>query len=373
MMNTFQEKLRRWSFFRQGLDRSETNIEQALKKVIAVYSAHPSGPLSLNARMQSFDNQAFQTLDHQQLAVRIPAMRLSVHQVPADSAPYVFAATVPPKSGDYWQKRYAQRELPNEDFLVWRTEVLALTNTPQMVKDLKKEIGFPGDKLKFVLNRMAFEGNLLRVGSNSLRANTISYVKTTAWMSNWSADHLQSFTQEEALGWLAEAYFKTFGPATVKDFQWWAGVTATKAKQAITHLDLVSLEGQYYLLAADLTDFEQFTLEIPKDQQITILPQWDAYLMGYAPNGRERLVDTQDLSLVYGKLGATGGNALGTILMNGKVIGIWKHKFKGTQVQLEKSMFGKLPEEIERRIEKQIDEQLHKIGLLMDAKKIEII
>ncbi|HAS43650.1 MAG TPA: hypothetical protein DCS93_24430 [Microscillaceae bacterium] len=367
-MNTFQEKLRRWSFFRQGLDRSGTNIEQALKKVMAVYSAHPSGPLSLWARVQSFDNQGFQALDHQQLAVRMPAMRLSVHQIPVANAPYVFAATVPPKSGDYWQKRYAQRGLPNEDFVVWRTEILALTNTPQTVKELKKEISFPEDKLKFVLNRMAFEGDLLRVGSNSLRANTISYVKTTAWLTNWSEDYLQSVTQEEALDWLAKAYFKAFGPATVKDFQWWAGITATKAKQAITHLDLVNLEEQYYILAEDFTDFEKFNLEIPENQLVTILPQWDAYLMGYAPEGRARVVETQDLPQVYGKLGATGGNALGTILINGKTAGIWKHKFKGIQVQFEKSMFDKT----EGKIEKQIDTQLHEIGRLMEAKKIEI-
>ncbi|OJJ16281.1 hypothetical protein BKI52_33855 [marine bacterium AO1-C] len=367
-MSTFQEKLRHWSFFRQGLDQSETDVTEALKKVIAVYSAHPSGPLSLWARMQSFDNQVFQTLDKQRLVVRIPAMRLSVHQIPVESAPYVFAATVPPKSGDYWQKRYAQRELPNQDFLVWRLEVLDLTNTPQMVKDLKKEISFPGDKLKFVLNRMAFEGYLLRVGSNSLRANTISYVKTTAWIDNWAENHLQSITQEDALSWLAKAYFKAFGPATMKDFQWWAGITVAKAKQAVATLDLANLEEHYYLLAEDLNDFEAFTLSIPTTQQVTILPQWDAYLMGYAPEGRERLVDSKDLPQVYGKLGATGGNALGSVLVNGKVVGIWKHKFKGTQVQFEKSIFSKLS----NSIVKQIDEKLYEIGRLMEAKKIDI-
>ena len=367
-MSTFQEKLRRWSFFRQGLNQSETNIAQALQKVIGIYSAHPTGPLSLWNRMQSFDHACFQTLDQQQLAVRIPAMRLSVHQVPVAYAPYVFAATIPPKASDYWQKRYAQRTLSQADFLAWRPEIRALTQTPQMAKNLKKEISFPGEKLKFVLNRMAFEGDLLRVGSQSLRANTISYVTTTAWVNAWPEEHLQTIPQAEALRWLAKAYFKAFGPATIKDFQWWAGITATTAAQAVANLDLANLEAQYYLPAEDLEDFEKFNLVIPQAQQVVILPQWDAYLMGYAPEGRGRLVDAQDLPKVYGQLGATGGNALGTILMDGKAVGNWKHKFKGTQVQFEKSIFNQLSQ----KAEKQIDEKLHEIGDLMEAKKVMI-
>lgn len=368
-MNSFQEKLRHWSFFRQGLDRTETNIQQALKRVVAVYSTHPSGPLSLWARLKSFDSQVFQILDQQQLAVRMPAMRLSVHHIPVENAPYVFAATVPSKSDNVWQKRYEQRGLPNEDFLEWRLEILALTNTPKTVKDLKKEISFSGDLLKFVLNRMAFEGDLLRVGDKSLRANIISYVNTASWIPSWPTEHLQSISKSEALEWLANAYFKAFGPATAKDFQWWVGITATQAKQVLTHLKLTELEDQYLILSDELEEFEQFDATIPKEQQVVLLPQWDCYTMGYAPQGRERLVATEHLSQVYGKLGATGGNALSAILINGKVEGIWKHKFKGTQVQFEKTLF----EKTSKTIDVKINEQLKEIGRLMEAKKVVIL
>lgn len=363
-MDTFQKKLRYWSFYRQGLDRSQTDLLQALQNVIAVYSTHPSGPLSLRARVKIFEAADFEALDTQKKAVRMPAMRLSVHQIPQETARYLFAAAVPPKTSDSWQKRYLQRGVANDDFLVWRKELLTLTHYPQTVKELKQQITFPDEMLKIVLNRMAFEGDLLRIGAKNLRANIISYVKTTAWIKTWEEDYFLEISQEEALLWLATEYFRVFAPARIQDFQWWVGVTATQAKQVVSQLDTMSLIDDYYILSEDFDAFERF--DFSRELPITILPQWDSYLMGYAPNGRARLVTIEDQAKVYGKIGATGGNALGTILIEGKVEGIWKHKFKGKVVQFEITLFSKLS----TTIIQQIEVELQAIGQLLSARDV---
>ncbi|EAY24154.1 DNA glycosylase AlkZ-like family protein [Microscilla marina] len=366
-MDKFTQKLSQWSYQRQGLLRPDRSLIEALHKVVAVYSAHPSGPLSLWARVAHFDKQEFINLDQHQLAVRLPAMRLSNHQMPAATAPYLIAATLPAKSSNAWAKRYAQRGLADADYQQWKLEILKLTTAPQTAKKLKSQITFDADQLKFVLNRLSYEGDLLRIGSQSLRSNIIAYVATTHWM-NWSEDHLTRLTQTAGLQWLAKAYFSAFAPARVKDFQWWAGINAGQAQTAIKTLDAIQLPNDYLILAEDAQTFEHFEPTLFAQNTVAVLPQWDSYLMGYAPDGRARLVADEHLAKVYGKLGATGGNALGTLLVNGEVKGIWKHKFKGTQVQFESQFFDKPTAQVTQAVHAQLNE----IGALMEANKITI-
>jgi hypothetical protein len=72
---------------------------------------------------------------------------------------------------------------------------------------------------------MAFEGRLLRVGANGLRSNIISHVNTNAW----AGDKFVPVDSNKALASLAGEYLRAFGPARIRDFQWWAGITVGKA------------------------------------------------------------------------------------------------------------------------------------------------
>jgi hypothetical protein len=274
---------------------------------------------------------------------------------------------LPAKSSDVWEKRYAQRGLANSDYQIWKKEVLTLATAPQTAKELKTQISFDGDQLKFVLNRLSFEGDLLRIGNQSLRSNTIAYVAATQWMQ-WQPNHLTQLTQAEGLQWLAREYFRLFAPARVKDFQWWTGVNVKQAKEAVAALNTVALPNDYLILDDDAQAFDNFEANLFVNDVVTILPQWDSYLMGYAPDGRARIIADNHLAQVYGKLGATGGNALGTLLVNGKATGIWKHKFKGTQVQFDLQFL----EAVADSVSQAIHAQLQEIGHLMQAKKITI-
>ena len=142
---------------------------------------------------------------------------------------------------------------------------------------------------------MAFERKLLRFGAKSLRSNIISYVSTEAW--NGTA--FDKIDQEKAQIWLAKKYLGAFGPARIKDFQWWAGTTLTKAKAAFSEIDTVALGTDLLLLKEDLSAFESFKLK--SSDSLDILPQWDNYIMGYAPDGRERFVSTEMQHHIYGK------------------------------------------------------------------------
>ena len=361
-MSDLKNKLTHWSHKRQLLGKNGDNFEQVLNSIIGVYSNHPTASLSLFARTKTFDEQFFFDIDENKIAFRVPAMRQSVYWLPKEDASMIMDATLDAADSPNWAKRYSQsgRKIPPENFESWANSILETCTTPLTVKELKGKTEVPDDKLKFVLNRMAFERKLLRVGAKSLRSNIISYVSTKAW----NGSNFASVDEQKAQVLLAKKYLKAFGPARIKDFQWWVGTTLTKAKSAFEQIETVELEGNLLLLKEDQKAFESF--EIPTKNCIDILPQWDSYIMGYAPDGRERFVSKENQHHIYGNLGATGGNGLGTVLVNGKANGSWSSRFKGTKMEVSLNLFAKITQK-ERT---SVMDQLQNIANLLKAKNI---
>ncbi len=226
--------------------------------------------------------------------------------------------------------------------------------------EIKQATKIPDDKIKLVLNRMAYEGSLLRIGAQSLRSNIISYVATKSWAGN----NFVQVEQDKALSWLAGEYLRVFGPTRIKDFQWWAGITASKAEKAILALETIQVENDFLLLKKDQNEFESY--KIPSKDSLSILPRWDSYTMGYAPDGRERFVNPDMQHHIYGKIGATGGNALGVVLVNGLAHGSWESRFKGNQMIVNLNMFEKLS----GKLSKDIIERFNGIAVSLKAKSV---
>ena len=93
-------RLQAWSYLRHQLARAASGPSEALRSVVAVYSSHPTAPLSLLSRSRSFDAQRFNEIEQRREVVRIPAMRRPIHLVPAEAAELIFAATRLPAEND---------------------------------------------------------------------------------------------------------------------------------------------------------------------------------------------------------------------------------------------------------------------------------
>ncbi|MFC2083590.1 DNA glycosylase AlkZ-like family protein [Bacteroidota bacterium] len=358
-----KNKFRYWSHHRQLLDKSGTNLNDVLRSIIGVYSSHPSGPLSLYARVRSFSEKEFYKLDEKRLAIRVPAMRQSVYMLPTETARLAVAATIHPSDDPYWEKRYSQkyRAISKDKYKLWQVQILKIVTRPLAAAEIKQTVKIPDQIFKSVLNRMAFEGSLLRIGAKSLRSNIISYVSTKSWIKEHSP-RLESINK--SLVWLAGEYLRVFGPARIKDFQWWAGIAVKRAKEALAAHETVPISTEYILRSNDLKEFESYTK--PMKDNLDLLPQWDCYTMGYAPDGRRRFVDPEMQNQIYGALGATGGNALGTVLVNGQAYGSWNHRFKGRHLHITLNMFEK-PSNL---LNKDIIEKFGKIAELLKASDI---
>jgi hypothetical protein len=316
------ERLRAFTYQCQRLGRGAADAARALEHVIAVYSSHPSAPLSLFARAGQMDAKAFHRLD----ALRLPAMRQSIHLLPAKTAHLAYHATPAPPADR--QKRMRHFKLTEKRYQELRELILKAATEPLTLPELREAVGAEPDELKGVSAQMTRDAELVRVGATGLRSNELRY----------RAIELEPADPDEALEWLAGEYLRAFGPARRKDFAWWAGVGAGRAKQALAAHDTEELDGGLLIRTEDRRAFEQATP--PKG--VDLLPKWDSYTMGYAPDGRDRFAHPDVVKQCYD----FRGDGRPVILVDGQAAGTWD---KG--VELFEKATPKLRQAIDERLD----------------------
>ena len=323
----FLDRLSAWSFQRQLLHRPSIGPLDALRAVIGVYSTHPTAPLALLARSGSLTPTNFIALEQQRQMMRLPGMRGSGFLVPVDYAPYVFAATRQPQ-----QKLATRLAYGGVAFDVYRRLtplVLECCSKPLTPSELRA-CAVSTEDVYLIARILAREGKIIRVGK-SLRTDQLRYVATAAWLGH----ELEPVDFSEALAWLAGEYLRAFGPARPEDFAWWAGASKGAAAAALARVPTVRREGM--LLRAE--DAEAFDRCDPlQSETLAVLPKWDSYTMGYAPDGRQRFIADRFLPLAYtsvtGSPGATSGDGLPLVLHGGQAIASWSHRFEGHRMTL---------------------------------------
>jgi Winged helix DNA-binding domain len=317
------DRVRGFTYERQRLGQAAPNAARALKDVIAVYSSHPSAPLSLHARAKKMTAAQFRKLD----VLRLPAMRMSIHVLPAKTAHLAFHATPAPPADR--KKRMKHFKFTQKRYEELRGQILKAATEPLTLPELRNKVGAEPDEFKGISAQMTRDGELLRVGAEGLRSNELRYV----------ANELDPADADEALAWLAGEYLRAFGPIRLKDFVWWAGVTAGRAKQALAEHETEELDGGILILSKDRKAFEKAT----KPQGVDLIPKWDSYTMGYAPDGRDRFAHPDVVKQCYD----FRGDGRPVILVDGQAAGTWE---KG-----EVDLFDTVPAKTRRAIDERID------------------
>ncbi|MGH2665566.1 winged helix DNA-binding domain-containing protein [Flavobacterium sp.] len=166
----------------------------------------------------------------------------------------------------------------------------------------------------------------------------------------------KSFTKEEALAKLARNYFSSHGPATLQDFIWWSGLPVRDARAA---LEMVKQE-----FISETIDSEMYYLpnafSIPKDKtnSIHLLPAFDEFLISYKNRTASLLPEN------HGKTISKNGIFNPIIVINGKVVGLWKRTVKKDTVIIETDFFQPTNPEIEVLF----NEKKEAFGIFLDKK-----
>lgn len=352
------ERLRAWSHGRQCLTRPADEPEEALGAVIAVYSVHPTAPLALAARTRPMAPVAFvsayRALDHDRTALRVPAMRMSMFLVPRDTAARIFTATR--RSPAVAAKRASSIGLSPEKYERLAQAVLALAQEPLPQGAFQEATGLKGAALGRLLRTLRIEGRLVGLGGDKLRTGDVRYVRT----ERWTPEGLDAGGRDEELAWLAGEYLRVFGPARVEDFAWWAGVSRRAAAAAVEKHETVDVGDGLRLPAADEPAFNRVRRLAGT---LDLLPMWDSYTMGYAPDGRARLVEAGTQSRVYTTAGdrspgGTSGDARPVVLLNGVAAATWDLTVKDGATVVP---FAPLGRDTRRRL----DERLEQLRVLL--------
>lgn len=140
-------------------------------------------------------------------------------------------------------------------------------------------------------------------------------------------------SREASLAMLAHTYFSGHGPATIRDFIWWSGLTATDARRAHAAVSSRLAEaqdaGQTYWFDKTLSS------QVQDAPSLHFLPAFDEYLVGYA--GRSAVLPQSS----YQKTIMANGIFRPVLICNGIVTGIWKRTQVKNMAVIEVQFFKK--------------------------------
>ncbi|MDX6546496.1 MAG: hypothetical protein QOG33_46 [Gaiellales bacterium] len=322
-----------WTHRQQRLGRTGGDPQATLRDVVGVYSSHPSAPLTLHARSPSLDAAGFRALD----ALRLPAMRGSIHLLPAGTAHRIFRALPEPAASG--ARRLKMFGLTQPRYAELRDAVLVAAAAPRTARELRSQLGVDRE-LSGVVGQMTREGALVRLGAGGLRSNELRY----------QACEIPDADRDRSLAWLAGEYLRAFGPVRRSDFAWWAGVSAARADAALAGHETDELEDGLLLLRAQRAEFER--VRSPRGV-VDLLPKWDCYTMGYPLAGRGRFADADIVSSLYDHR----GDGLPVVLVEGRATGTWR-VLPGPRVAFEVNLF----EPPGAKVRRTLDEALERVG-----------
>lgn len=320
---------------KQRLTNEEPNCS-IFETVTAVGGLHATGAstpyLSLFARVKDFRKEDLdQELYVKRSLGKIRYVRTTVYVLPRDWIAAAFAATrmmAEPASKAYskflgiTEKQY--REVSK------RIMELLKTKNGMSTREIKEAFHTPLN-VSPVVNLMCDQGLLIRgAPEKGWRSNLHTYHLFNEYFPDVKLDGVSEGDARKAV---VRWYLDSFGPATENDVTWWTGFPKSQVRAIlknmeddVAHVDISDLGKTMLMLSKDEAQLELATKK--EKPVINLLPSLDPYLMGY--KDRERYIDAEHYDFIFDR----SGNATSTILVDGKVIGVWDFEEPVTKIFL---------------------------------------
>jgi len=302
----------------------DSQIDEIVQIVKDISGLHATGSivpfLSLFARTRNFVKENLnEELYVKRNLGRIRCMRGTIYILAKEMIPIAYAATR--KMLEKSSRRYAEfRGVSSEKCAEVSKSILKILKDREMTaSEIKKTLKTQLD-VSAILYLMCDQGLIVR--SKSEKGWKDKNQKYSLFEEYFPDIDLNSINETEAITLLVKQYLRSFGPATENDIAWWTGLGKMKVQEALNKLQgqiailkISDAEGRF--LAFD-PDKELVENTIPeKKQTVNLLPTLDPYLMGYKE--RKRYLHPT----YYDKVFDRSGNATSTILIDGKVVGVW--------------------------------------------------
>jgi hypothetical protein len=268
-----------------------------------------------------------------QTIIRTWPMRGTLHFVPAVDARWMLelmTARIMKGAGG----RDRQLELDEPAFRRSRSIIeKALTREPVLTRSTlfaaleTGKISTVGQRGIHILQRLCME-RMLCQGPHAEKQPT--FVLFDQWIAN-----SRTLDREDALRTIAERFFVSHGPATIRDFIWWTGLTVADAKRGLSWAQ-PALER----IVVDDTEMwmsNALPMASGDEPRAHLLPGFDEFMLGY--KDRSAALESRHANRVV-----PGGNGvfLSTLLLDGQVCGTWRRTTRPKAVEIEASPFRRL-------------------------------
>lgn len=276
--------------------------------------------------------------------LRIHIMRPTWHFVNPQDIRWLLALTAPRVqhfNGHYYRKSGLDKTIFDKSNKVIKK---ALEGSKQLTRDelhtYLKEAHIPTDNLglSFTIVQAELEGIIV---SGPRLGKQFTYM-----LLDERVPATKPITNNEALMKLTKRYFQSHGPAQIKDFCWWSGLTSIDAKKGIemlgsTIISEVTNDKIYWYISSK----EEKTM--PLDGYL--VPGFDEYFIAY--KDRSDILDSEYIK----RLNQGGGMVNGAVVLNGKMVGGWKRTFVKKDVVITITLFEKISDEQKQAVLKQAE------------------
>ncbi len=141
----------------------------------------------------------------------------------------------------------------------------------------------------------------------------------------------KTLEREEALAELAGRYFTSHGPATIRDFAWWSGLTQAEAEVGF---DPVRSKFVKSIFAGQTYWLHPASGGKAVSSTVFLLPVFDEYTVAY----KDRSAALDSAYMAQTRNGALEAH----IILNGRIVGTWKRTLKKESVVIASNFFSPL-------------------------------
>jgi len=346
-------------------DSKIDNIVQIVKDVGGLHATRPTVPyLSLLSRTKNFTREKLdEELYLKRRLGKIRCVRKTVYIFHKDSIPIAIVATkrmVEPTSEKYSkflginQKEYEETA---------KQILILLKDKGMTTREIKKALG-TRQNISPIVNLMCDKGLLIR---GNPKGGWKSNLHTYYLFRNYFPDlDLNVVDEREARRLLVEQYLASFGPVTENDIAWWTGFPKSQIRQImhesqdlISFVEISDVKDNYFILSSQRTNL--ISTMLPRKHVINVLPGLDPYLMGF--KDRERYLKHKYYNFIFDR----SGNATSTILLDGRIVGIWDFT-ENKELSIKVFFF----EEVEDSVLKEISLKAVKMGRFIANREVQI-
>jgi len=281
--------------------------------------------------------------------LRTWVMRMTIHMIPTEDAGW-WLPLFEPGIEKWSRRRLAQLGMPaarQEESLRVAARTLA-DEGPLTRSEVRERIEAAGVKLTsqtgMHIALTAVVSGVACLGPD--RGKTTCLVRREDWLGR-----LPRFDRGKALAELARVYIRAFGPATDRDFAYWAGLPLRDVRAGLESIakEIQEVRIGDQMMLAPLGKRPR----LPPRGQVRMLGNFDTYLLGW----KDRSFSVDDQHAQHVKEGG-GGWIRPVVVEDGIVIGGWRSRRQDGRLAIELN----LPERDRRRLGPKIEKELADIS-----------